>query len=356
VSTFRNRGQWLGVLTVFWLAGCAGPQGAFGGAPPVAPPVKRPLDGFERALQGTVDALAGRIGPRNVRRPAALDEAARFIEAQLVAVGLTVERQSFVTGAGEPTANLIATIPGGGTAEEIVIVGAHYDTADATPGADDNASGVAATLALARAATRAAPQRTLRFVFFTNEEPPHFQTDDMGSVVYAKACKAKGETITAVLSIDGVGVYSEAPSEASSPWPFRMYYPGKGRYLTFVANPPSRELVDRALDAFRREGALAAEASVLSDWVDGVSWSDQWAFWKQGYPAIMVTDSAAFRSPTYHLEQDTPEKLDYERLGRAVRGLAGVIDELAGASLGLGDPDTAWRRAKLKEMEPPPPP
>jgi len=342
------------VLLLCALAGCRGSTDASGESwQDSAAKVSRPLDAYEQSLQRVVEVLAGRIGARNVRHPAALEEAARFIEGELRAAGLTVERQTFVTE-GVQTSNVVATVPGGATADEIVVVGAHYDTAASTPGADANASGVAAVLALARAAAHAKPERTLRFAFFTNEEPPYYQTDNMGSLVYARACKERDEVITAALSIDSVGIYSDAPSDASYPWPFRMYYPGAGRYLSFVGNPISRELVDRAAAAFRRKAALGSEVSVISDWVDGVPWSDHWAFWRTGYPAIMVTDAAAFRSPNYHLATDTPEKLDYTRLARAVLGLEDVVADLAGAQMNTGDPDTARRRAKLKELHPAP--
>jgi len=283
----------------------------------------------QRALRRTVETLAGQVGIRNAQHASALTEAARFIEAELSAVGLVVERQSFMTD-GVVTANLIVTIAGGGAAREIIVVGAHYDTAAPTPGADDNASGVAAVLELARLAARRRPARTLRFVFFANEEPPYFQTEKMGSLVYARACRARADDVVAAFSIESVGVFSDAPKSQHYPWPFSWFYPSTGNFLAFIGNPASRELTKHATVAFRQHATLASEAAVLPASIDGVGWSDHWAFWQVGYPAVMVTDTAVFRNTSYHRPTDTPETLDYDRLERAVRGLDAVVISLSG--------------------------
>ena len=284
---------------------------------------------LQQSLRRTVETLAGEVGIRNVRHAEALTEAARFIEAELAVAGLKVERQTFTTD-GVSTANLIVTIPGGAAAREIVVVGAHYDTAAPTPGADDNASGVAAVLELARLAARRRPLRTLRFVFFTNEEPPYFQTEKMGSLVYARACRSRGDNVTAALSIESVGVFSDATDSQHYPWPFSWFYPSTGNFLAFIGNPASRDLTRRATVVFRQYATVGSEAAVMPDSIDGVGWSDHWAFWQVGYPAVMVTDTAVFRNASYHKPTDTPEKLDYERLGRAVRGIDAVVVDLAG--------------------------
>jgi Zn-dependent M28 family amino/carboxypeptidase len=284
---------------------------------------------LQQSLRHTVEALAGTIGVRNVRHPKALAEATRFLETELVGAGLVVKREAFTTE-GIETANLVATVAGQKAPNEIVVVGAHYDTAAPTPGADDNASGVAAVLELARGAARRRPGRTLRFVFFANEEPPYFQTEKMGSLVYARACRARGDDLIAALSIESVGIFSDAPKSQHYPWPFSWFYPSTGNFLAFIGNPHSRGLVERATVAFRKAATVASEAAVLPDSIDGVGWSDHWAFWQVGYPAIMVTDTAVFRNVHYHEPGDTPEKLDYDRLGRAVRGIDAVIAELSG--------------------------
>jgi Zn-dependent M28 family amino/carboxypeptidase len=285
---------------------------------------------LQESLRHTVETLAGAIGIRNVRRPKALAEAARFLETELGAAGVVVKREVFTTE-GLETANLVATIPGQKAPHEIVVVGAHYDTAAHTPGADDNASGVAAVLELARLAASRHPGRSLRFVFFANEEPPYFQTEKMGSLVYARACRAREDDVVAALSIESVGIFSDMPKSQHYPWPFSWFYPSTGDFLAFIGNPASRELVRRATVAFRKGATVASEAAVVPESIDGVGWSDHWAFWQVGYPAIMVTDTAVFRNVHYHEAEDTPEKLDYARLGRAVRGLDTVVAELSGS-------------------------
>jgi hypothetical protein len=294
-----------------------------------APAPSAEMVALQTSLKRSVDALAGRIGRRNTQHPAALAEAAQLIETELATAALKVERQGFRAD-GTEVANLVTTIAGGTAAREIVIVGAHYDTAGNTPGADDNASGVAAVLELARLAAGRHPRRTVRFVFFTNEEPPYFQTDKMGSLVYARRCRAGGETITAAVSIESVGVFSDAPDSQHYPWPFSWFYPKTGNFVGFIANPNSDALVRRATTVFRQHATVASEAAVLSESIDGIGWSDHWAFWQVGYPAMMVTDTAVFRNAHYHQPTDTPEKLDYERMARAVIGIDAIVVDLAG--------------------------
>jgi Zn-dependent M28 family amino/carboxypeptidase len=201
---------------------------------------------------------------------------------------------------------------------------------EGTPGANDNASGIAALLALARYFARSQPQRTLRLVAFANEEPPFFQTEQMGSLVYARRCAARHENVVAMLSLETMGYYSDAPNSQHYPFPFSLLYPSTGNFLAFVGNLSSQVLTREAVRTFRRAGKLPAEGAAVADVVAGIGWSDHWSFWRTGVPAVMVTDTAPYRYAHYHEETDTPEKLDYDRLARAVVGLADVIEELSG--------------------------
>jgi Zn-dependent M28 family amino/carboxypeptidase len=215
------------------------------------------------------------------------------------------------------------------------VVGAHYDSCYETPAANDNGSGVAATLALARrfslsgsslAHRPGQPDRTLRFVFFVNEEPPYFQTDDMGSLVYARACKAKNENIVAMLSLETIGYYRDEPGTQRYPIaPIGWVYPGTGNFISFVGNFSSRDMVRKAIATFRSSAEFPSEGAALPGWISGVGWSDQWAFWQAGYPGVMVTDTAPYRYPHYHRQSDTPDKLDYPRMARVVEGLEAVV-------------------------------
>jgi Zn-dependent M28 family amino/carboxypeptidase len=277
-----------------------------------------------------VRALSVEIGERNVGHPRAYAAAADWTASQLLQAGLQVHEESYTAGQTEAR-NLVGEIAGAGAKDQIVIVGAHYDSVEGTPGANDNASGIAALLALARHFARSQPQRTLRFVAFANEEPPFFQTEQMGSLVYARRCAARHENVVAMLSLETMGYYSDAPNSQHYPFPFSLLYPSTGNFLAFVGNLSSQALTRDAVRTFRRAGKLPAEGAAVADVVPGIGWSDHWSLWRTGVPAVMVTDTAPFRYAQYHEETDTPEKLDYDRLARAVVGLADVIEELSRA-------------------------
>ncbi len=295
---------------------------------PLAPLSERET-GFRDSLRSDVETLAGTIGDRNVFVPESLAAAARFIESSLKQAGYEVGRQDFVA-AGVTCLNLEAEIRGRSLPEEIVVVGAHYDSVSGCPAANDNGSGVAATLALARSFASAAPARTLRFLFFPNEEPPFFQTPEMGSWVYAKRCRQRGENVVAMLSLETIGYYNDDKGSQDYPLPFSLFYPSTGNFIAFVGNRGSRRLVRRAVGSFRRHTQFPSEAAAIPGFVPGIGWSDHWAFWQEGFEAIMVTDTAPFRYPHYHDLTDTPDKLDYDRTARVVEGLRRVVQDLVG--------------------------
>jgi Peptidase family M28 len=281
-------------------------------------------------LRGDVDTLVGADVERSQRVAGTLERSAWFLEGSLRASGLVVERLPYASD-GVNVVNVEGTRRGGAKAREIVIVGAHYDTAAGAPGADDNASGVAVLLALARrfgAASRV-PARTVRFVAFVNEEPPYFWNAEMGSLVYAKACRAHGDDIVAMLSLETLGYYRDAPGTQKYPPVVSWFYPDRGGFVAFVGNLGSRGLVRDAVGAFRGAAAFPSEGAALPSFVTGVGWSDQWSFWEVGYPGVMVTDTAPFRNPNYHQPGDRPETLDYERMARVTEGLSAVVASLA---------------------------
>jgi hypothetical protein len=292
------------------------------------PPLGQEQIALRDALRWDVTRLGGDIGERNVFNPAKLKAAADFLEGALTAGGYRVARQSF-TACGEVCHNLAAEIPGAPRPDEIVVVGAHYDSVAGSPGANDNGSGVAALLALAREWAGRKPARTLRFVAFVNEEPPFFQTEQMGSLVYAKACRQQYERVVAMISLECIGYYSDAAGSQKYPFPVGLFYPRRGDFIGFVGNVKNRKLVRRCVATFRRSAQFPCEGGALPDWLPGIGWSDHWAFWQAGYPALMVTDTAPFRYPHYHSADDTPDKLDYDRLARVVAGLGMVVEDLA---------------------------
>ncbi len=298
------------------------------------PPLDAEQIRLRDALKADVQKLAGEIGVRNAAlRYDALAAATDFIEASFTNAGYRVRRQGYEIDwlKDRPCCNLEAEIRGTARPEEIVVIGAHYDSAENTPAANDNASGVAAVLALARAFAGARPERTLRFVAFANEEPPFFWTRNMGSLVYARQCRARNERIVAMLNLETIGYYTDEPNSQRYPVPlFSRFYPTTGNFVGFIGNFRSRSLVRAAVKSFRRASACPAEAACLPRWVSGVGLSDHWSFWREGYPAVMVTDTAPFRYPWYHTPEDTPDKLAYDRFALAVAGLQSVTAELAG--------------------------
>jgi Zn-dependent M28 family amino/carboxypeptidase len=199
-----------------------------------------------------------------------------------------------------------------------------------SPAANDNASGVAAILCLARSLAGLAGDRSLRLVAFVNEEAPYARTQQMGSWVYARRCRERGEQVTAMLSLETIGYYDDTPDSQKYPRPLHLLYPSTGNFIAFVGNTRSARLVRRVVGSFRRSEPFPAEGTVVPDAFRDISRSDHWSFWQEGYPALMVTDTAPFRYPYYHTPDDTPEKIDFERLARVVRGLQQVIAELVG--------------------------
>ncbi len=279
--------------------------------------------GLRAELVADVQKLAGEIGERNMQRYPQLNAAADFIEASFVQAGLRPRRDTYELN-GQVCHNIEAEIPG--ARPEIVVIGAHYDSVFGSPGANDNGSGVAALLALARRFAGKPSGQTLRFVAFANEEPGYFQTDQMGSLVYAGRCKARGDKITAMISLETIGYFSDAPGSQTYPsLGIGAFYPTTGNFIGFVGNVGSRTLLRRALALFREQAKLPSEGAALPSFIPGVGWSDQWAFWQHGYPGIMITDTAPFRYPHYHEATDTPDKLDYDRFTLVVSGMEKVI-------------------------------
>ena len=284
-------------------------------------------DGEARArLEADVRHLATAIGERNVPNPRGLEAAAAYIEKTLADLGYRVESQVYGSG-GVAVRNVEASLPG--TLDEIVLVGAHYDSVHGTVGANDNASGIAAMLEIARRLAGRPLARTLRFVAFVNEEPPYFNVGEMGSQFYARAAAARGDRIVAMLSLETLGYYSEQPGSQHYPFPFGLLYPDRGDFVAFVGNIGSGALVRRAIGTFRDSVAFPSQGVAAPSFVPGVFWSDHASFWPHGVPAIMVTDTAVFRYPHYHTRDDVPDRLDYARLARVVAGLTRVSEALA---------------------------
>jgi Zn-dependent M28 family amino/carboxypeptidase len=282
------------------------------------------------ALKRHVETLAGEIGERNLIHYQELCRAADFIEAALSSAGWVTRDQAFEVSR-LVYRNVIAERIGTTHPAEIVVVGAHYDSVVGSPGANDNGSGVACLLELAAELGERPLSRTVRLAAFTNEEPPYFETEAMGSWVMAKDCRRRGENVVAMLSLETMGYYSDAPGSQTYPFPLSLFYPASGNFLAFVSNVTSRRLLHQVIGSFRRTAQFPSEGGALPALLPGVGWSDHWAFWQEGYRAVMLTDTAPFRYPHYHQQGDTPDKLDYERMARLVPPLAAAIGDLAEA-------------------------
>ena len=292
------------------------------------PPLTPSESALVSALRRDVVELAESIGERNVVKYAALKKAADYVDSGLRVVG-PVSRHTYKAD-GRDCDNLEVEIRGTSSPGEVVVVGAHYDSVVNCPGANDNASGVAGLLALARALANSKPERTLRLVAFVNEEPPHFRTSEMGSRVYARRCRERNETVTAMLSLETIGCFTDQPDTQKYPAPLGLCYPSTGNFIAFVGNVGSRSLVRRCVKTFRARAPFPSEGAALPGFLPGVGWSDHESFWENGFPAVMVTDTAPFRFAHYHLRGDTPDKVDFERCARVVAGVEQVIRELAG--------------------------
>lgn len=281
-------------------------------------------------LQQIVTTLATTIGPRHIHVPEKLAAAVDYISTTLQSLGYNVVKQEVIVE-NVPCFNIEVEKMGTELPEEIIIIGAHYDSIeyDDCPAANDNGSGVAATLELARLFAPRTVDRTVRFVFFVNEEPPHFYTKNMGSWFYTKRSKARKENIIAMFSLETIGYYSDAPKSQRYPFPFNFFYPHTGNFIGFVSNVSSGSLTRRSIASFRQHTQFPSEGGAIWSIIPGVSWSDQWAFWQHGYQAVMITDTAPFRYPYYHTRYDTADKLDYYRMAIVIAGLTKVMLDIA---------------------------
>ncbi|OEU49437.1 MAG: hypothetical protein BA866_11885, partial [Desulfobulbaceae bacterium S5133MH15] len=224
-------------------------------------------------LEKHVHILANEIGPRNIWRRSTMESTVRYLDKVLSDAGYTVQQQEFRSH--EVTSlNLEVEIPGHSYPEEIVVVGAHYDTVSDCPGANDNGTGVAALLELARLLNNSSPQRTVRLVAFANEEPPFFSSNTMGSAFYAARCYDRKEKIVGMLSLETVGYYSDEAGSQNYPFPFSMFYPDTANFIGFVGNLRSRQLVRQTIAAFRSHAKFPSEGLSAPSFIAGVGWSD----------------------------------------------------------------------------------
>jgi len=348
-----------GRTTVLWalasaslllLAGCtskftqSAPHRDASGAPPIV----------ALELRRMIETLAGDIKERNLYRPANLALAQAWIEEEFRRLGyLTVRRlpvhvkgSDFGLAQDVTTWNIEALLPGTEPERGTIVIGAHYDTKVATPGwhdhgpplphrlgtpgANDNASGVAAMLSLASQLKDKRLAETLRFVAFVNEEPPFYQTEAMGSVVYAKMLRQEGLRNVRMITPETLGCYSVRLRNKRNRLVSLFGLPDYPNYVAFLGNLDSQGWINQVAVPFSERSKIEVRTLALPELSDKVAWSDDWSFWQVGYPAFAVTDTAFLRHDDYHELNDVPVNIDYDPMAEVVWSLGLVIAKLAG--------------------------
>jgi Zn-dependent M28 family amino/carboxypeptidase len=289
---------------------------------------ERELEMLRDALREHVDALSVDIGPRTPSSPGSLVRAANYITSVFEDAGLSVTEQNYQYYDQRVT-NLLATAPASAGASAYYVVGAHYDTVPSTPGADDNASAVAVMLELAGRLQHERLKVPVLFAAFTLEEPPAYLTGHQGSRIFVRRCQKNGDRVLGAIILEMVGY--TAPRQH---YPFlRRWpgYPGQGNFIGIIGNWRSLRFGRAVVRGLRNNTDLAVESLFLP--FDGrilpeTRLSDHASFWDAGLPALMVTDTAFFRNPNYHLPSDTIDTLDFTFMAELVKSLELALLEL----------------------------
>ncbi len=277
-------------------------------------------------LNATVRCLSEDIGIRNEAFYDNLQSAAQFIENSFVDLGYEVESWSYTIN-GRSFRNIVARLKNN-ESDEYVLIGAHYDSCF-NPGADDNASGVAGVLELASSLKKEPLRSNIMFVAFTNEEPPFFQTSQMGSRVFVRELASKKIKIREAIILEMIGYYSTGWFQQKYLPLLGPFYPHKGDFIALVGDFASRKMVDHIQKSFSVQKIAPMRTIVAPRTVPALSFSDHASFWEMNIPAVMLTDSAYLRNPHYHKDTETWDKLDYQKMAAVVEGLRMAIVKLA---------------------------
>jgi Zn-dependent M28 family amino/carboxypeptidase len=277
-------------------------------------------------LEIHVRALSESFGPRNAAHPENLDRCAAYIRGEFESAHARVSEQPFTVN-GRTYRNVIAHF--GPETKEMIVVGAHYDTAGPLPGADDNASGVAGLLELARLLGDAQLPIRVELVAYTLEESPFFRSELMGSAVHSKALKREGAVVRVMFSLEMIGYFSDAPDSQRFPISaLSFFYPTEGNFISVIGEMGAGTLVRKIKRAMAEATSLPVYSINAPRLIPGVDFSDHLSYWREGYPAVMITDTAFYRNANYHTIGDTAENLDYQRMGQVVEGVyAAVINK-----------------------------
>lgn len=278
-------------------------------------------------MRQIVQKLSVDLFPRDWSHPDHLNEAAAFISQKLTATTGEVREQTY-TVSGNTYRNVIATL--GPETESRVVVGAHYDAVEAAPGADDNASGVAGLLYLAALLSKETLPVRVELVAFTLEEPPHFATPGMGSAVHAAALADDDVPLIAMFAIEMIGYFSDKAGTQSFPvGGLEAIYGDVGDFIAVIGRTDQSALVDSVHGAMAKAMTLRAEKLAAPPSLKGVDFSDHRSYWAQGWPAVMITDTAFYRNDNYHRPTDTIDTLDFAKSVQVVKGLCAAVLEVA---------------------------
>ncbi len=292
-------------------------------------PAKTDLPVDTKRLRKTVLALSGLDPARNHKNLESLDKAAAFIKAELERLEFDVREQEFEVS-GKTYRNLITRV--GPKTGDLVVIGAHYDVCGDQPGADDNASGVAGLLEIARLLKLLGPtlKRPVELVAFTLEEPPHFAQKTMGSYVHAKSLIDAKVKVRAMLCLEMIGYFSDEPGSQEYPDPrMEQAYPSVANFVAVVGNFPSAVLTKQVQVAMKAAGSIDVQALVAPPELQEAGFSDHRNYWAFRIPAVMISDTSFFRSAHYHKASDTPKTLDFERMAEVVKGTYAALIGLA---------------------------
>ena len=290
--------------------------------PFVSPVASTPLPVDPSRLEAHVKRLSVDFHPRRHDRMDNLERTAQYIADELNATGAAVSTQEIVV-AGRKYRNVIARF--GPPAGPLLVIGAHYDSYNTTPGADDNASGVAGLIELARLLGQSAQMRSIELVAYAFEENPRSSNADMGSAWHVQALLAAKRDVTLMLSLEMIGYFTDAPKSQRFPAPgLSMLYPDRGNFIALVGKLSDYGLMRRVKSAMSGATSLPVHSINSPRRVPGIENSDHVNFWDAGYPAMMVTDTAYLRNPNYHGLNDTWQTLDYRRMAQVVQAVYAV--------------------------------
>jgi Peptidase family M28 len=287
--------------------------------------ITTPIPADPKRLESHVRTLSESFVPRDESHPENLDRCAAYIRVEFESGNARVSEQPF-TADGKIYRNVIARF--GPETKEVVVVGAHYDTAGPLPGADDNASGIAGLLELARLLDNRQLPIRVELVAYTLEEPPYFRSELMGSAMHAKALKREGAVVRVMLSLEMIGYFSDVRDSQDFPSSvLSLFYPSRGNFISVIGKMGEGMLVRKIKKAMAGATSLPVYSINAPRVIPGVDFSDHLSYWREGYPAVMITDTAFYRNANYHTSGDTAERLDYRRMAQVVEGVyAAVVD------------------------------